>query len=164
MFAHLQAKVALLGSGCYIEKMENGLTLLRRKLPGGRIISIDTNAENSPKDVSKHVKASYYPNYMRFQGDLFKGGYSVAHKDMNNSNNNLDNLLAVDLNQAVKLLQLYPDFLNDRDSGVFLFHDEEKMKSTNKAWIQRDGGVYALNARGAKGLISRGSPTPPARY
>jgi len=92
MFAHLQAKVALLGSGCYIEKMENGLTLLRRKLPGGRIISIDTNAENSPKDVSKHVKASYYPNYMRFQGDLFKGGYSVAHKDMNNSNNNLDNL------------------------------------------------------------------------
>ena len=80
----------------YSEKVDNGLTLLRSILPSGRIISIDTS-----------------------EGNLLRGGKSIAHVDMNNSNNSIENLKMVDLKDALKLLR---DFRDDgKESGNFLF-------------------------------------------
>ena len=80
----------------YSEKVDNGLTLLRSILPSGRIISIDTS-----------------------EGNLLRGGKSIAHVDMNNSNNSIENLKMVDLKDALKLLR---DFRDDgKESGDFLF-------------------------------------------
>ena len=83
----------------YSEKVDNGLTLLRNILPSGRIISIDTS-----------------------DGKLLKGGKSIAHVDMNNSNNNIENLQMVDLMQALHLLHEFRDeFRDGKESGDFLF-------------------------------------------
>ena len=83
----------------YSEKVDNGLTLLRNILPSGRIISIDTS-----------------------DGKLLKGGKSIAHVDMNNSNNNIENLQMVDLMQALNLLHEFRDeFRDGKESGDFLF-------------------------------------------
>ena len=80
----------------YSEKIDNGLTLLRRILPSGRVISIDTS-----------------------EGNLLRGGKSIAHVDMNNSNNNIENLKMVDLKDALKLLHEFRD--DGKESGDFLF-------------------------------------------
>ena len=83
----------------YSEKVDNGLTLLRNILPSGRIISIDTD-----------------------DGKLLRGGKSIAHVDMNNSNNNIENLQMVDLMQALHLLHEFRDeFRDGKESGDFLF-------------------------------------------
>ena len=80
----------------YSEKVDNGLTLLRSILPSGRIISIDTS-----------------------EGNLLRGGKSIAHVDMNNSNNSIENLQMVDLTEALKLLHEFRD--DGKESGDFLF-------------------------------------------
>ena len=65
---------------CYVEHVD-GLVLLRRRLPSGRIISIDT-----------------------CNNDMLTGGYGIAHLDMNNANNVPSNLKWVNEAEARVLL------------------------------------------------------------
>ena len=76
-------------NGCYVEHMD-GLVLLRRKLPSGRVISIDT-----------------------CNNDMLTGGYGIAHLDMNNANNIPSNLNWVNESEARALLL---NFTEDSES------------------------------------------------
>jgi len=79
----------------FIEEV-NEMKLLRRQLPTGRIISIDISG-----------------------GGFLKGGRFIAHLDMNNSNNCINNLEMVNSDEAIKLLMDFED--DGGNSGHFLF-------------------------------------------
>ena len=66
---------------CYIERVDEDLVLLRRKLPSGRIISVDTC------DFA-----------------MLNGGDGIAHLNMNNGDNRVENLKWVKEAEARKLL------------------------------------------------------------
>ena len=66
---------------CYIERVDDDLVLLRRKLPNGRVISIDTC------DFA-----------------MLNGGGGIAHLDMNNGDNRVENLTWVKESEARKML------------------------------------------------------------
>ena len=71
---------------CYIEEVDEDLVLLRRKLPSGRIISIDT---------------------MDFA--LLNGGEGIAHLNMDNGDNRAENLKRVNEAEARKLLMEFEE-------------------------------------------------------
>ena len=72
-------------SYCYIQEVDD-MILLRRKLPSGRIISIDT---------------------MDFA--MLNGGAGIAHLNMNNGDNRVENLKCVGEAEARKLLMEFED-------------------------------------------------------
>ena len=67
---------------CYVERVDEDLVLLSRKLPSGRVISIDTG-ENF---------------------EMLNGGCGIAHLNMDNGDNRVQNLAWVNEDQARKLL------------------------------------------------------------
>ena len=69
---------------CYVERVDDDLVLLRRKLPSGRIISIDTC------DFA-----------------MLNGGAGIAHLNMNNGDNRVENLVVVKEDEARRLLMGY---------------------------------------------------------
>ena len=70
---------------CYIERVDD-MVLLRRKLPSGRIISIDT-----------------------CDSDMLNGGVGIAHLNMNNGDNRIENLKWVKEAEARKLLMEFEE-------------------------------------------------------
>ena len=68
-------------SFCFVERVDEDLVLLRRKLPSGRVISVDT---------------------VNF--DMLNGGCGIAHLNMNNSDNRALNLKWATEAEARKLL------------------------------------------------------------
>ena len=71
---------------CYIERVDDDLVLLRRKLPSGRVISIDT-----------------------CEFAMLNGGAGIAHLNMNNGDNRVENLKWVQENEARKLLMEFEE-------------------------------------------------------
>lgn len=69
---------------CYVELVEEDLVLLRRRLPSGRVISIDT-----------------------CEFAMLNGGVGIAHLNMNNGDNRVDNLKYVSEAEARHLLLKY---------------------------------------------------------
>ena len=69
---------------CYIERVDDDLVLLRRKLPSGRVISIDT-----------------------CEFAMLNGGAGIAHINMNNGDNCVENLKWVNEGEARGLLMGY---------------------------------------------------------
>lgn len=70
---------------CFVETVDD-MILLRRKLVSGRIINIDT-----------------------CDGELLAGGYGIAHIDMNNGNNRIDNLKRVTEFEARRMLMEFEE-------------------------------------------------------
>ena len=68
---------------CYVEAVD-GLVLLRRRLPNGRVINIDT-----------------------CDFDMLNGGVGIAHINMNNGDNRVENLKMVTEAEARKMLLEY---------------------------------------------------------
>ena len=66
---------------CYVERFDDTLVLLRRKLPSGHIISIDTC------DFA-----------------MLNGGCGIAHLNMDNSDNRIENLKWVNEGEARRML------------------------------------------------------------
>ena len=73
---------------CYVERLDDDLVLLRRKLPSGRVISIDTC------------------NFA-----LLNGGAGIAHLNMNNGDNRVENLKYVKEGEARKMLMDFEENL-----------------------------------------------------
>ena len=65
---------------CFVETVDD-MVLLRRKLPSGRVISIDT-----------------------VDGQMLRGGEGIAHVNMDNSDNNITNLRPVSEREARAML------------------------------------------------------------
>lgn len=70
---------------CYIERVDD-MVLLRRKLPSGRVISIDT-----------------------CDSAMLNGGAGIAHLNMNNGDNRVENLKWVKEAEARKLLMEFEE-------------------------------------------------------
>ena len=81
---------------CYIERVDDDLVLLRRKLPSGRVISIDTC------DFA-----------------MLNGGAGIAHLNMNNSDNRVKNLKWVKEGEARKMLMDFEEISEMRDAPTF---------------------------------------------
>ena len=81
---------------CYIERVDDDLVLLRRKLPSGRIISIDTC------------------NFA-----MLNGGAGIAHLNMNNGDNRGENLKWVKEDEARKMLMDFGEISEMRDARTF---------------------------------------------
>lgn len=75
---------------CYIEDVGDELILMRRKLPNGRIISIDT-----------------------CDRAMLGGGHGIAHLNMNNADNRADNLRYVSEQEARYRLSTFQEEEND---------------------------------------------------
>mmetsp|Transcript_29058 Transcript_29058/g.67995 ORF Transcript_29058/g.67995 Transcript_29058/m.67995 type:complete len:198 (-) Transcript_29058:1960-2553(-) len=71
---------------CYVECVDDDLVLMRRKLPSGRVISIDT-----------------------CEFAMLNGGAGIAHLNMNNGDNRVENLKWVKEAEARKLLMEFED-------------------------------------------------------
>ena len=69
-----------------ITSEKHNLVLLFRRLESGRVICIDTN-----------------------MGKMLVGGVGIAHIDMNNANNKLENLRMVCLREAINMLRNFED-------------------------------------------------------
>ena len=72
--------VELVHDGCFVERVD-GMVLLCRRLPSGRVLHVDT-----------------------LDGDMLDGGSGILHKDFNNANNRVDNLAYVGEVEARKAL------------------------------------------------------------
>ena len=84
---------------CYIECVDDdldSLVLLRRKLPSGRVISIDTQ---------------WFA--------MLNGGAGIAHLNMNNSDNRVKNLKWVKEGEARKMLMDFEEISEMRDAPTF---------------------------------------------
>ena len=71
---------------CYVERIDDDLVLLRRELPSGRIIDIDTN-----------------------DFDMLNDGIGIVHLNMNNGDNRIENLMWVKESQARKMLMEFQE-------------------------------------------------------
>ena len=81
---------------CYIERVDDDLVLLRRKLPSGRTISIDTC------DFA-----------------MLNGGAGIAHLNMNNGDNRIDNLKWIGEAEARRMLMDFEEISEMRDAPKF---------------------------------------------
>ena len=137
---------------CYIECVDDdldSLVLLRRKLPSGRIISIDTQ---------------WFA--------MLNGGAGIAHLNMNNSDNRVKNLKRVKEGEARKLLMDFEEISVDqaikyvanycitnnlyRQGNTFHEFDDSFVNTLNAMFpnLDVDGGYCFLDDNGGKtGLI-----------
>ena len=134
---------------CYIERVDDDLVLLRRKLPSGRIISIDTC------------------NFA-----MLNGGAGIAHLNMNNGDNRGENLKWVKEDEARKMLMDFEEILVDqaityvakycitnnlyRQGNTFHEFDDAFVNTLNVMFpnLDIDGGYCFLNENSGKtGLI-----------
>ena len=89
-----------------ITSEEHNLVLLFRRLESGRVICIDTN-----------------------MGKMLVGGIGIAHIDMNNANNKLQNLRMVRLREAINMLRNFED--DGGCSNDYLYIEDTAAPITN---------------------------------